>query len=207
VEWNVFNGFNLRPDMTSGEVRLGLSLGFQGGLGPASLNIDAISAGLRSQAIMLNTAAKGALTGANSNSSWWTIAALGMAGEAYQYWVGRGADVRPGVDRDDSKYKPIEQDGLFRVPQVAVEGVLREGKNIGLNQNPCTSITQICHGTSISNALNTLPGFNAFATLHDTWMNQLSNNTAINLGTMPPAFLLTYGNLIDQYRYINARRK
>ncbi len=193
--------------MTSGEVRLGLSLGFQGGLGPASLNIDAISAGLRSQAIMLNTAAKGALTGANSNSSWWTIAALGMAGEAYQYWVGRGADVRPGVDRDDSKYKPIEQDGLFRVPQVAVEGVLREGKNIGLNQNPCTSITQICHGTSISNALNTLPGFNAFATLHDTWMNQLSNNTAINLGTMPPAFLLTYGNLIDQYRYINARRK
>jgi large exoprotein involved in heme utilization and adhesion len=48
VEWNVFNGFNSRPDMAPGEGRLGLSLGFQGGLGPASLNIDAISAGLHS---------------------------------------------------------------------------------------------------------------------------------------------------------------
>jgi hypothetical protein len=48
VEWNVFNGFNSRPDMAPGEGRLGLSLGLQGGLGPASLNIDAISAGLHS---------------------------------------------------------------------------------------------------------------------------------------------------------------
>lgn len=46
VEWNVFNGFNSRPGMAPGEGRLGLSLGFQGGLGPASLNIDAISAGM-----------------------------------------------------------------------------------------------------------------------------------------------------------------
>jgi large exoprotein involved in heme utilization and adhesion len=42
----------------------------------------------RSQAYMLNTAAKGVLTGANSSSDWWTVAGLGLAGEAYQYWVG-----------------------------------------------------------------------------------------------------------------------
>jgi hypothetical protein len=48
VEWNVFNGFNSRPNMAPGEVRLGLSAGFQGGLGPAAINIDAISAGLHS---------------------------------------------------------------------------------------------------------------------------------------------------------------
>ena len=166
----------------------------------------------RSQAIMLNTAAKGALTGANSNSNWWTIAALGMAGEAYQYWVGRGADVRPGVDRENPATDPIDEGGLFRVPQVDVnEALQREGKNIGLNQYPCVSMTRICHGTPISNALNTLPGFNAFATLHDgwgEWIRQGGNwNIGTNLGTMPPALLLTYGSLLDQYRYINSKRK
>ena len=50
VEWNVFNGFNSRPGMSPGEGRLGLSLAFQGGVGPASINIDAISAGLHSNA-------------------------------------------------------------------------------------------------------------------------------------------------------------
>jgi filamentous hemagglutinin len=167
----------------------------------------------RSQAIMLNTAAKGALTGANSNSSWWTIAALGMAGEAYQYWVGRGADVRPGVDRENPEVK-LDQDGdLYRMPRVDVnEALQREGKNIGLNQYPCISMTRICHGTPVSNALNTLPGFNAFATLHDGWGEWLDKNggnwnIGTNLGTMPPALLLTYGSLLDQYRYINVRRK
>jgi filamentous hemagglutinin len=160
----------------------------------------------RSQAFAMNTAAKGVLTGSSSSSDWWTIAALGLAGEAYQYWAGRAADARPGVDRGDPKFE-LEQDEFYFVPRETVNGVLREGKNIGLNQNPCLSLTRVCHGTPISNALNTLPGFNAFATLHDTWMNQLSNNTAINLGTMPPALLLNYGSLIDQYRYLNARRK
>jgi hypothetical protein len=48
VEWNVFQGDSTRPTQAPGEGRLGLSLGFQGGLGPASLNIDAISVGLHS---------------------------------------------------------------------------------------------------------------------------------------------------------------
>ena len=48
VEWNILNGFNSRPALAPGEGRLGLSLGFQSGLGPASLNIDAIGAGLHS---------------------------------------------------------------------------------------------------------------------------------------------------------------
>jgi filamentous hemagglutinin len=165
----------------------------------------------RSQAFMLNTAAKGVLTGAASSNDWWTIAALGLSGEAYQYWVGRGADVRPGVDRGNPEFKPISEGGLFRVPTVTVNDVIREGKNIGLNENPCLSFTGICQGTPISNALNTLPGFNAFATLHDSWGAWIENgknwNVATNLGSMPPALVLTYGSLLDQYRYINSRRK
>jgi hypothetical protein len=165
----------------------------------------------RSQAYALNTAAKGILTGTNSSSDWWTVAALGLSGEAYQYWVGRGADVRPGVDRDNPKFDSVEEGGLFRVPQVTVNDVLREGKKIGFNANDCASVLSVCHGTTISNGLNTLPGFNAFATLHDTWMNKFqqlgSDSAAMNFGTMPPAIFITYGSLLDQYRYINSRRK
>ncbi len=165
----------------------------------------------RSQAYMLNTAAKGVLTGANSSSDWWTVAGLGLSGEAYQYWVGRGADVRPGVDRESGPmYTPMQEGGLFRVPLETANGVFREGKNIGLGQI-CTSVIAICHGTPISNALNALPGLNAFATLHDGWGDWLKNNgswnVATNLGTMPPALFLNYGALLDQYRYINNRRK
>jgi filamentous hemagglutinin len=165
----------------------------------------------RSQAYALNTAAKGVLTGANASSDWWTIAALGLSGEAYQYWVGRNADVRPGVDRDNPVVDTLDQEnGLYRMPRVIVNGVLREGKNVGHNEL-CLSAIKVCHGTSISNALNTLPGFNAFATLHDgwgEWMKQGRNwSLATNLGTMPPALLVNYGALLDQYRYINSRRK
>jgi filamentous hemagglutinin family protein len=165
----------------------------------------------RSQAYMLNTAAKGVLTGANSNSDWWTVAALGLAGEAYQYWAGRAADAKPGVDRGNPEFDFDEEGSFYRVPRETVNGVLREGKNIGLNENPCLSLTRICHGTPISNALNTLPGFNAFATLHDGWGEWMAQgkqwNLGTNLGSMPPALLVIYGSLLDQYRYINARRK
>jgi filamentous hemagglutinin len=165
----------------------------------------------RSQAYVLNTAVKGALTGANSSSDWWTVAALGLSGEAYQYWVGRGADVRPGVDRADPVVDKLDNEGgLYRMTRVMVNGVLREGKNIGHNEQ-CMSIVSICHGTPISNALNILPGFNAFATLHDGWGEWMAQgktwNTATNIGSMPPALIVNYGALIDQYRYINARRK
>jgi len=98
---------------------------------------------------------------------------------------------------------------LWRVPRETVDGLLREGKNIGYNQ-PCTSLLAVCHGTPISNALNTLPGFNAFATLHDSWGAWLENkgswNLGTNLGTMPQALLVTYGSLLDQYRYLGVRR-
>ena len=165
----------------------------------------------RGQAYMLNTAAKGVLTGASSSSDWWTIAALGLSGEAYQYWVGRNADVRPGVDRDKPNFDFDEENGFFRVPREMVNGVMREGKNIGHNRAGCTSILAICHGTPASNALNTLPGFNAFATLHDGWGQWMAQgkqwNLATNLGSMPPALLVNYGALLDQYRYINSRRK
>ena len=165
----------------------------------------------RSQAYMLNTAAKGVLTGANSSSDWWTVAGLGLAGEAYQYWVGRGADVRPGVDRGNPKFDYVEEDGFYRVPRVLVNGVLREGKNLGHNEE-CVSIFRICHGTPISNAISALPGMNAFATLHDSWGEWMDKtagvwNTATNIGSMPPSLLVNYGALLDQYRYINAKRK
>lgn len=96
------------------------------------------------------------------------------------------------------------------MPRAMVNGVLSEGKNLGHNRL-CVSLIAICHGTPISNGLNTLPGLNAFATLHDgwgEWMKQGGNwNLATNLGSMPPALLVNYGALIDQYRYINSRRK
>jgi filamentous hemagglutinin len=63
----------------------------------------------------------------------------------------------------------------------------------------------------ISNPLSTLPGFNAFATLHDgwcEWMDQGKNwNLATNLGSMPPALIVNYGALLDQYRYLNSARR
>ena len=165
----------------------------------------------RSQAYALNTAAKGILSGSNSSSDWWTVAALGLSGEAYQYQAGRGADVRPGVDRADPVVDKLDNEGgLYRMTRVMVNGVLREGKNIGHNEQ-CMSIVSICHGTPISNALNILPGFNAFATLHDGWGEWMAQgktwNTATNIGSMPPALIVNYGALLDQYRYINARRK
>jgi hypothetical protein len=165
----------------------------------------------RSQAFMLNTAAKGALSGAASSNDWWTIAALGLSGEAYQYWAGHGADAKPGVDREDPVVGQLDQEnGLYRMTRVMVNGVLREGKNVGLDQL-CVSAMSVCHGTPISNALNTLPGFNAFATLHDGWGEWMKSgknwNVGSNLGSMPPALIVNYGALLDQYRYINARRK
>jgi filamentous hemagglutinin len=165
----------------------------------------------RSQAYLINTAAKGVLSESKSSGDWWTVAGLGLAGEAYQYWVGRVADVRSGVDRGNPEFKPISEGGLFRVPTETVDGFIREGNNIGLNENPCLSFTGICQGMPISNALNTLPGFNAFATLHDSWGAWIENgnswNVVTNLGSMPSALIVTYGSLLDQYRYINSRRK
>jgi filamentous hemagglutinin len=164
----------------------------------------------RSQAYLLNTAAKGVLTGTSSSSDWWTVAGLGRAGEAYQCWGGRGADPRPGVERPGGLvFKPVEEGGIFRVPRETVDGLLREGKNVGYNE-PCTSLLAVCHGTPISNALNTLPGFNAFATLHDGWGAWLEKgehwNLATNLGSMPPALLVTYVSLLDPYRYLAVQR-
>jgi hypothetical protein len=48
VEWNVFQGDSTRPTQAPGEARLGLSLGFQGSLGPAAINVNAVTAGLHS---------------------------------------------------------------------------------------------------------------------------------------------------------------
>jgi filamentous hemagglutinin len=115
------------------------------------------------------------------------------------------------VDRETPQYTFDDKNGFYRAPREIIDGVLREGNNIGLNTDPCLSITQICHGMPISNFLNTLPGFNAFATLHDGWgesMNQGGNwNLATNLGSMPAAFLVSYGAIFDQYSYINAKRR
>ncbi|WP_139411137.1 hypothetical protein [Aeromonas veronii] len=92
------------------------------------------------------------------------------------------------------------------MPVVSIDGVIREGKNIGLNRiENCGAFYSVCHGTPISNTLNTVPGFNAFATLHDSWMNQLIDfngrdmNVFENIGSMPPALLINYGALYDKY--------
>ena len=116
------------------------------------------------------------------------------------------------MDRENPVVDSLDQEnGLYRMKRVMVNGVLREGKNVGHNRS-CPSVINICHGTPISNALNTVPGFNSFATLHDGWgewfkQNGDNWNIGTNLGSMPPALLVNYGALLDQYRYINAKRK
>ncbi|MDR2838585.1 MAG: DUF637 domain-containing protein, partial [Azonexus sp.] len=162
-----------------------------------------VSLSERAGAYTLNTIIKGVVTGANSSDDWATVAAIGLAGEFYQYWVGREPDVKPGVDRaEGSVFNPVDGN---HVPTEIINGVVREGKNIGLNQL-CDSILAICQGTPISNALNQIPGFNSFATLHDTWMNWAESNgidnVYTNIGSMPPALLINYGGFIDKYYYI-----
>ena len=75
-------------------------------------------------------------------------------------------------------------------------------------------IFSICHGTPISNGLNQVPGFNSFATLHDTWMSDLETykgdemSFLENIGSMPPALFVNYGAIYDKYRpQIEAEKK
>jgi filamentous hemagglutinin len=112
------------------------------------------------------------------------------------------------VDRPEGpKFDEVKEGDFLRVPTVLVDGVVREGKNFGLNKE-CFLFWEICHGTSISNALNVIPGANALATVHDTWMNKIDalnmGNTItdiINFATMPPALVLNYSALINQYYF------
>ncbi|OFJ41000.1 hypothetical protein BJN42_09000 [Pseudomonas koreensis] len=158
----------------------------------------------RLKAYAVNTALKGLLTGDGSDKSWLTIAGTGALAEIYAYWTGRGPDIRPGEDRPGGPEFTQLEDGL--VPREWINGEWVEGKNIGLNKE-CASLLAVCHGTLISNIANSVPGMNAFATLHDTWMDKLiiakggMDMTLIeNLGTMPPALVVNYGALYDQYR-------
>lgn len=163
----------------------------------------------RFAAYALNTATKGLLIGDDTTKSWATIAGLGALSEIYEYSAGRGPDVRPGVDREQSDFAPLEENF---VPRVSDNGYVREGKNIGLNlpiDSPeCQSFYSICHGTPASNLLNNVPGFNSFATLHDSWMVSLESMTGSemnwlqNIGTMPPALLINYGALYDKHMHI-----
>ncbi|WP_414159143.1 hypothetical protein ACMGG8_02840 [Pseudomonas sp. BNK-45] len=168
----------------------------------------------RLKAYAANTALKGALSG-KDRDTWLSIAATGALMELYQYSAGREPDVRPGVERPGSNVFQ-ELDGGF-VPRVTVGGIEREGNNVGLNE-VCTSLLAICHGMPISNFLSDIPGVNAFATLHDTWMNRLIELKKLNwqfggslgekpdmsifenIGSMPPALLVNYGAIIDKYR-------
>ncbi|MFJ4196045.1 hemagglutinin repeat-containing protein, partial [Pseudomonas sp. NPDC089534] len=183
-------------------------------IGPQGNKIT-ISVTERLKAFAVNTALKGLLTGDGSDKSWLTIAGTGALAEIYAYWTGRGPDIRPGEDRPGGpKFDQLEG-GL--VPREWVNGEWVEGKNIGLNAE-CSSMLAVCHGTLISNIANSVPGMNAFATLHDTWMDKLILSKEAewvlggsigprpdmtifeNLGTMPPALAVNYGALYDKYR-------
>ncbi|WP_145928394.1 hypothetical protein [Pseudomonas sp. TCU-HL1] len=127
--------------------------------------------------------------------------------ELYQYSVGREPDVRPGVDRPSGSNF---DDSSGVVPQVNINGYLQEGKNIGinlpLNDSACAGFYSICHGAAMSNVLNEIPGFNAFATLHDQWMISLERSKGAdmtvleNIGSMPPAVFVNYGAVYEKYR-------
>jgi filamentous hemagglutinin len=161
----------------------------------------------RAKAYALNTTVKGVLTGADSSKDWATVAGAGLAGELYQYWVGRDPDIKPGVDRPEgAEFTVVPEDGFLRVPTVLVDGAVREGKNIGLNQSLDIKCLTICHGNWASNVLNMIPGFNSFGTLHDVGGNWFEANdlwnVGTNLGTMPPALAVTYGALVNQYYWL-----
>ncbi|MEK1942675.1 MAG: filamentous hemagglutinin N-terminal domain-containing protein [Pseudomonas sp.] len=170
-------------------------------------NLSVVDWGERAKAYAVNTALKGLLSGDDTAKSWLTVAGTGAMMELYQYSVGRGADIRPGVERSaGAKFTPLE--GGF-VPQVVRDGLAREGKNIGMNWpaiEACSSWYAICHGTPISDAVNKLPGLNSFATLHDSWMVLLEMakksdmSTLENIGSMPPALIVNYGALYDKYQ-------
>ncbi|MCY1547295.1 hypothetical protein D9M68_833430 [compost metagenome] len=148
------------------------------------------------------------LSGENKDA-WLSIAATGALMELYKYSVGRGPDVRPGVDRPGGSNF---DDSSGVVPQVNVGGYLQEGKNIGLNlpltDSACSGFYSICHGTAVSNLLNDVPGFNAFATLHDQWMISLEKKKGAdmtvfeNVGSMPPAIFVNYGAIYEKYRSV-----
>lgn len=169
-------------------------------------NYKVIDYGERLKAYMANTALKGMLSGENKEA-WLSIAATGALMEVYQYSVGREPDVRSGVDRPDGSNF---DDSSGVVPQVNISGYLQEGKNIGLNlpltDSACAGFYSICHGTAVSNVLNEIPGFNAFATLHDQWMISLEKTKGTdmtlfeNIGSMPPAVIVNYGAIYEEYR-------
>ena len=173
-------------------------------------NYRTVSIPERLQAYSANTALKGLLSGEDDSQSWLAIAGTGAAMELYQYWAGREPNIRPGVERPDKpEFVPLDE-GL--VPRVEENGQWREGINIGHNTGGCT-FYEICHGTPISHGLNTVPGFNAFATLHDTFMDKMEIAAGVepslfqNIGTMPPALLINYGALYDKYRVIGEQAK
>ncbi len=176
-------------------------------------NYKLVNATDRLKAYAANTALKGLLSGKDDAKSWLTIAGAGAMMELYQYSVGREPDARPGVDRPEgAEFTPLD-DGF--IPRVTADGVIREGKNIGLNRvDGCGSFYSVCHGTPISNTLDNVPGFNAFSTLQDQWMINLEafkgGNMSVfeNLGSMPPALLVNYGSMYDWYRLlIESNRK
>lgn len=190
----------------------GFSTGVTDGWGrelTAEGNYKLIDYGDRLKAYMANTALKGLLNGENEEA-WLSIASTGALMELYQYSVGRDPEIRPGIDRPDGPRAIPLEDGT--VPNVLMGEVVLEGKNIGLNWpslEACQAVYSVCHGTYVSDALNKIPGFNSFATLHDTWMNQLEiykgadMSVLENLGSMPPALFINYGALYEKYRLLN----
>ncbi|KSW25401.1 hypothetical protein AOX63_17070 [Pseudomonas sp. ADP] len=186
----------------------GFGAGYTEGWGrelTAEGNYKLISYGDRIKAYAANTALKGILNGSDKDT-WLSIAATGALMELYQYSVGRAPDVRPGVDRENPKFESL--DGGF-VPQVYFDGGMREGKNIGLNWptlEACSAVYSVCHGTFVSDSLNSVPGFNAFATLHDGWMINLEAMKGAdmsileNIGSMPPAIIVNYGAIYYKYK-------
>ncbi|MCT9827616.1 MULTISPECIES: DUF637 domain-containing protein [Pseudomonas] len=198
----------------TGAVIAGFDAAFTDGWGrelTSEGNYKTVSYAERVKAYTANTALKGVLSG-KDKSSWLTIAGTGALTEIYQYSAGRGPDTRPGVDRVKGPEYEVLPDGF--VPREVYNGVDRDGKNIGLNLTEGCGIFSICHGTPISNGLNQVPGFNSFATLHDTWMSDLETykgdemSFLENIGSMPPALFVNYGAIYDKYRpQIEAEKK
>ena len=96
-----------------------------------------------------------------------------------------------GLASEDGRYRPDAETG--RPPY----GYNVFGNNERLTGNFFGDFFK--QGGALSVVANQVPGLNAVAYFHDTWMNQLGSsfNAFTNYSTMPAAAFVGYGALLD----------
>ena len=141
-----------------------------------------------------------------------------MLSFSYTRTVGQMANPSPGqgVSPNDGKYDAIYGAATKNIPpDIRANNFNITGVNEKLTYNGDGTLAFWANfdkqGGFISNVMNSLPGINAVAALHDTWWNPgrfmgLSFNPVTNWGTMLPAAVMTYGALAESPYFSNSVR-